>query len=45
MRKRSFIVIAALLLLHVASIRADERASAANFAKPWDALWSFDTHG
>jgi len=40
MRKRSCTIIAALLLLHLASIRADERA-----AKPWEALWRFDTHG
>ncbi|HEX9458493.1 MAG TPA: hypothetical protein VGA84_05080 [Thermoanaerobaculia bacterium] len=41
MRKRSFIAVAALLLLHLASIRADEQPA----AKPWDALWRFDTHG
>jgi len=45
MRKRSFVAVAALLLLHVGSIRADERAVAANAPKPWDALWRFDTHG
>jgi len=42
MRKRSFVVVAAMLLLHLAPMRADERASG---AKPWDALWRFDTHG
>jgi len=45
MRKRTFVVVAAMLLLHLASIRADERAPAASSAKPWDALWRFDTHG
>jgi hypothetical protein len=43
MRKRSFIAVAALLLLHLASARADERAAAAS--APPDALWHFDTHG
>jgi hypothetical protein len=45
MRKRSFVVVAAMLLLHLAPIRADERAPAPNTAKTWDALWRFDTHG
>ena len=45
MRKRSFVVIAAMLLLHLAPIRADERAQAGDTAKPWDALWRFDSHG
>jgi hypothetical protein len=45
MRKRSFVVIAAVLLLCIASIRADEGAPAPSSAKPWDALWHFDTHG
>jgi len=45
MRKRSFAVVAAILLLQFAPIRADERATAANTAKVWDALWRFDTHG
>jgi hypothetical protein len=45
MRKRSLVAITALLLLHLGSIRADERAAAANAAKPWDALWRFETHG
>ena len=44
MRKRSFVV-AALLILNLASMRADEQAPAANAPKPWDALWRFDTHG
>ena len=44
MRKRSFVVVA-LLLLSFAPIRADEQAPSANAPKPWDALWRFDTHG
>jgi len=36
---------AALLLLPLASIRADEPPAAANPAKLWDALWRFETHG
>jgi hypothetical protein len=45
MRTRSFVAIAALLLLHLASIRAAERPQATEAAKPWEALWRFDTHG
>jgi len=43
MRKRSFVAVAALLFLHLGSIRAEERDPAA--PKPWDALWRFETHG
>ena len=43
MRKRSLIIVAAFLFLHLASIHAEEKAVPA--AKPWDALWRFDTHG
>jgi len=39
---RSFVVVAGLLLLNLASMRAVEPAPA---AKTWDALWRFDTHG
>ena len=42
MRKGSLFVVAALLLLNLASMRAVEPAPA---AKTWDALWRFDTHG
>src|SRR5436190_17456251 len=45
MRKRSFVVVAVLLFLHLPSIRAEEPPSAADAAKPWQALWRFDTHG
>lgn len=45
MRKRSFVVVATLLFLQLASVRGDERVPAANAAKPWEALWHFDTHG
>ena len=45
MRKRSFVAVAALLLLQLGSIRGDERAPAANVPKPWEALWRFETHG
>jgi hypothetical protein len=45
MRKGSFFVTAALLLLNLASMRAVEPAPAANNTKTWDALWRFDTHG
>jgi hypothetical protein len=39
MRHQSLLVM--LLLLQLGSMRADERAA----AKPWEALWRFDTHG
>ena len=45
MRKRFFIIVAGLLLLNFGSMRAGEGAQAASPAKPWDALWRFDTHG
>jgi hypothetical protein len=45
MSKRSFALVATMLLLHFAPIRAEEPAPAANSAKTWDALWRFDTHG
>jgi hypothetical protein len=39
MRNRSLLVV--LLLLQLGAMRADERPA----AKPWEALWRFDTHG
>jgi hypothetical protein len=37
MQKRIFIAVAAMLLLQLASARAEERT--------WQPLWRFDTHG
>ena len=39
MRNRYLLVV--LLFLRLGSIRADEHPA----AKPWEALWRFDTHG
>jgi hypothetical protein len=39
MRNRS--LLAVLLFLQLGSMRADEHSA----AKPWQALWRFDTHG
>jgi len=37
MRKRIFMAVAAMLLLQLVTVRADEGT--------WEALWRFDTHG
>jgi hypothetical protein len=44
MSKRFLVAVLAFLLVALASIHADERASSAA-AKPSEALWSFNTHG
>jgi len=45
MRKRSFVATTALLLAAFTSIRADQRPPAPTSKTPFEALWSFNTHG